>query len=114
MHSVKVGEEGVSSADDRRGGVVERVDCGDCEVGGAEEDDAGVVEDGDCGGAVDGELGEDGVEDEEHGCCGGGGEVLWAEAVEEQEEEEGRELEEGRWGKGERSHGDGDVFALWC
>lgn len=34
------------------------------------------------------------------------GEVLWTEAVEEDEEEERGELEEGRWWEGERSHDD--------
>lgn len=78
MYSSKVGEEGVSSAEDCLGRVVEGVDCGDGEVSHAKEDDADVVEDEDCRSAVDDELGGDGVEDEEHGCCCGGAEVLWA------------------------------------
>lgn len=93
VHSFKVRKEGVSCAHDCLNGVVERVDCRDCQMRCAEEDDAEVVQDGDCRCAVDGELDGDGVEDEEGGCCCGGGEVLRTEAVEEDEEEEGGELE---------------------
>lgn len=95
MHSFEVGEERIPSAEDCLGHVVERVDCSDGEMSGAEEDDAGVMEDVYRGSAVDDELSCDCVEDEECSRCCGGGEVLWTDAVEKYEEEEGRELEEG-------------------
>lgn len=73
IHSFKIRKEGVSRAQDRLDGVVERVDCCYGQVRCAEEYDAEIVEDGDCRCAVDGELDGDGVEDEEGCCCCGGG-----------------------------------------
>lgn len=44
--------------------------------------------------AVGEEVADEGVEEEEFGCCRRGGEVGWAEAVEEDEDEEGGEMDE--------------------
>lgn len=49
--------------------------------------------------AVREEIADDTVEDEEPGCCSRWREVRWAEAVEEDEDEEGGEMdEEGHFG----------------